>query len=158
MDDRRQMRVAIIEDIGAGGVEERGTQRIDALAPADDGRLGTLADAAGFVPSHSGQDAQREALGERLIASKDSTSASIRLAMNTTCGPAGELGNQERRLALAGRFQRLRQLRTVRPLARLNPTKDATMAPPCAPLDLARIGAKCCVLRHRYSPVRGGRL
>ena len=39
MHDRRQVGVAIVEDVGAGGVEERGAQRIDALAAADDGRL-----------------------------------------------------------------------------------------------------------------------
>ena len=39
MHDRRQVGVAIVEDVGAGGVEERRTQRIDPLAPADHGRL-----------------------------------------------------------------------------------------------------------------------
>ena len=39
MHDRRQVGVAIVEDVGAGGVEEGGTQRIDALAAADDRRL-----------------------------------------------------------------------------------------------------------------------
>jgi len=33
------MGIAKIEHIGAGGIEERGVERIDALAPADQGRL-----------------------------------------------------------------------------------------------------------------------
>ena len=39
MDDRRQVRVAIVEDVGARAVQEGGAQRIDALAAADDGGL-----------------------------------------------------------------------------------------------------------------------
>ena len=39
MNDRRQVGVAIVEDVGAGRVQEGGGQRIDALWPPDDGRL-----------------------------------------------------------------------------------------------------------------------
>jgi hypothetical protein len=39
MDRRRHMGIAEVEHIGAGGIEERGGQCIDALAPADQCRL-----------------------------------------------------------------------------------------------------------------------
>ena len=39
MNDRRQMGVAIVEDVGARRIQEGGGQRIDALGPADDGGL-----------------------------------------------------------------------------------------------------------------------
>jgi hypothetical protein len=39
MDHRADMGVAEIMDIGAGGIEERRTQRIDALPASDDRRL-----------------------------------------------------------------------------------------------------------------------
>ena len=39
MDHGAQMGVAEVVDIGAGGVEEGGAQRVDALATPDDGRL-----------------------------------------------------------------------------------------------------------------------
>ncbi len=39
MDDGGQMRVAIVEDVGTGAVQEGGGERIDALAAADDGGL-----------------------------------------------------------------------------------------------------------------------
>ena len=39
MDDGGQVRVAIVEDVGAGGIEECGAERVDALGSPDDGRL-----------------------------------------------------------------------------------------------------------------------
>ena len=39
MDDGRQVRVAIVEHVGAGGIQEGGAQGVDALGPADDRRL-----------------------------------------------------------------------------------------------------------------------
>ncbi len=39
MDRRRHMGVAEVEHVGAGGIEERGAERIDALAPAEQCRL-----------------------------------------------------------------------------------------------------------------------
>ena len=52
MDDGRQMRVAIVEDVGARAVQEGRTQRIDALAAADDRRL--------LAAGELGQRLQRE--------------------------------------------------------------------------------------------------
>ena len=37
--DGGEMRVAIVEDVGAGAVQEGGAQRIDAVGAADDGGL-----------------------------------------------------------------------------------------------------------------------
>ncbi len=39
MDHRREMRIAEVEDIGAGGIQERRAERIDAVVAPDDGRL-----------------------------------------------------------------------------------------------------------------------
>ena len=39
MDDGRQVGVAIVEDVGAGGVQEGRTQGVDPLGPPDDRRL-----------------------------------------------------------------------------------------------------------------------
>ena len=72
MDRGRHMGIAEVEDIGAGGIEERCIERIDALAPADDRRLlaaGKRRSDASAIPTSAaagqrhGEEIQQRAFG-----------------------------------------------------------------------------------------------
>jgi hypothetical protein len=74
MDDGGQVGVAVVEDVGAGGVEEGGAQGIDALAAADDRRLlaagkfgerfqGELDRFGAAAGDRHGEEVQQRALG-----------------------------------------------------------------------------------------------